>query len=102
MNIKLIIRIQAQIRRYNVLNRIRSIKSVDPTCHNYFTRAEILETLRPISLNRNDLYFFIKEKPITHPLYVYFSGATYEGTWKGGFRHGVGKQIWKDLTSYKG
>ncbi len=57
----------------------------------YFARDEMFETLKPIPIG---------EVKITK--YVYQNGSTYEGQWRGGFRHGTGKQTWADGATYSG
>jgi hypothetical protein len=34
--------------------------------------------------------------------HCYKSGAVYQGEWKGGMRHGLGKIMWPDGASYEG
>ena len=36
------------------------------------------------------------------PLYIFKSGATYEGEWFDGMRDGYGTQIWTDGAKYEG
>jgi len=55
----------------------------------YFKEKEVLEG--PISNERE-----------RRPLFVFKSGATYDGEWKGVARDGQGVQIWKDGAKYEG
>lgn len=63
----------------------------------YFTREELFETLssqrtlndpgNQVNMNRQ---------------YTYKNGATYMGSWHGGFRNGQGRMDWSDGASYVG
>ena len=65
----------------------------------YFTREENEETLQ----KGNKLcYFVADEEKADKPKYTYTTGATFTGSWFGGFRHGEGTMVWKDGASYTG
>jgi len=49
----------------------------------YFTEEEFWETISPRKIFNFDAKIMQKE-------YEYKSGAVYNGSWKGGFRHGYG------------
>jgi hypothetical protein len=36
------------------------------------------------------------------PMYTFKTGATYTGQWIGGFRDGLGIQVWPDGARYEG
>jgi len=59
----------------------------------YFTEEEIKETLRGV---------YKPSQKTTIRTHTYESGATYQGAWLGGFRHGNGKMNWPDGASYEG
>ena len=37
-----------------------------------------------------------------HGIYTYKTGAIYNGSWKGGLRHGRGVMTWPDKARYEG
>ena len=65
----------------------------------YFTIEEQMETL---SKTKPYVGANPKVKLEKRPIYQYKSEATYEGTWKGGMRQGVGFMQWVDGASYEG
>lgn len=61
----------------------------------YFTIEESRETVSKRPYNPN-------AKRERRDIHKYKTGATYEGDWIGGFRDGVGIQIWPDGAKYDG
>jgi hypothetical protein len=62
--------------------------------HEFFTRAEVLETLS----NKRKLASFRS----IQPPYTFTSGAVYTGQWLGGFRDGWGKIAYSSGATYEG
>jgi len=60
----------------------------------YFTKMYVIETLR---VGRS-----MAATVEARGLYRYNNGATYEGQWLGGFRHGHGLMSWPDGAKYEG
>ena len=54
----------------------------------YFKYEESSETVRKTK--------FKETEPLKTRKYTYSTGAYYDGTWKGGLRHGVGTMTWPD------
>ena len=61
----------------------------------YFNQQDRYETL-------SSLAFDFSAPPDILPIYTYKSGSTYEGVWRGGFRDGLGTQVWPNGASYSG
>lgn len=92
-SLMIIVKIQRSFRRG--LARIRKERAeAERPKMKYFTEQDYKETLTGDRIESK-----VKE---IRPKYQYKSGATYEGEWTGGFRHGQGTMVWPDGTSYTG
>ena len=60
----------------------------------YFTIEDFKETLKPKAK--------VERKQEVRPAYKFKSGATYTGSWLGGFRHGAGSMVWPDNAKFEG
>ena len=61
----------------------------------YFKSDENRETITKRKFKQNE--------PLKTRKYIYSStGAVYEGTWKGGLRHGIGTMTWPDGATFTG
>ena len=60
----------------------------------YFKSEENKETISGEKFNEN--------QALVSRRYVYKTGATYVGQWKGGLRHGKGVMNWPDGAVYDG
>lgn len=92
-----------------VANRIIN-KGVPVESPELGTEPSSKELGKPVD-NEADLNYFEREKEelalikvqgVETPFYRFKSGATYDGEWKDGTRHGFGKMVWSDGVTFEG
>lgn len=89
---KSILKLEALWLGYTFRKQVPLYRKQREPQHGYFSYLEMHETLN------KDLH-----RPITyHRSYTYKSGATYNGDWLGGFRHGFGIQQYPNGELYEG
>jgi hypothetical protein len=94
-NISAIIKLQALWRGNLTRKKFHVMKMQQRGGSRYFTADESRETISKSKFDPN-------KKRVRKDKHFYKSGATYEGEWKGGFRDGLGTQVWPDGASYEG
>ena len=106
-NVDWIIRIQAYWK--GAVARMRYYKRRDERRKKstHFLTQDQLETISKRTLVDLHLLFEANEAELTQQLVIKThryrtSGATYEGEWLGGFRHGRGKMSFRDGATYEG
>ena len=90
----MISRIQALVRSYIERKKYKSRMMAINSRIKYFKAEESSETVSRRMFKQNE--------PLKTKKYVYSTGAVYDGTWKGGLRHGIGTMKWPDGASYTG
>ena len=92
---KLIIKVQSLVRGFLDRRRFKKLGDlINQNASLYFKKEELMETV-----GKN----FYADKNLKQVTYTYkTTGAKYQGTMLGGFRHGEGKMEWGDGAKYEG
>jgi hypothetical protein len=85
--------VQATIRGFLQRRKYRIQKMTSEVQSKYFKSDEAKETL---------VGMYKMTAQLNYRIYTYKTGATYQGQWKGGLRHGRGVMIWPDSARYDG
>ena len=87
---EMLVKLQSMIKGYLQRVKFKALKhQYNIKKAKYFTSAEGKETVGTLPYSK-----FVA----THASFRYQSGATYEGEWLGGLRHGTGVMTWSEGT----
>lgn len=102
-----IIKIQAQWRSKFCRMRYLKLRDENRKKSTSFLIGDTMETVSKRRVVELRMFYYTNEAELIEQLEVRShryrtSGATYEGQWLGGFRHGRGKMHFKDGATYEG
>lgn len=90
----ILIRVQSLIRGWIQRRKYKVQQISNLNSSQYFKQSEAKETFTGAMFDPN--------AATETRTFKYSTGAVYQGQWKGGMRHGLGKITWADGTQYEG